>query len=675
MAVELTKVALWIETVDPGLPLGFFDAQIRCGNALLGVFDLKVLQGGIATLAGVVADLPAGEVKPLSILGNIHIGWKNFWFKKDLFGERTVQIVTLGGYLVVAADVKALCLTLAEVFIGHRKEQATCLDALDRLADECDRLDQATVDAARAELEDRLPQVLDELKPQYGSGLWDARKVYKDKIDAFSPGRKQEEARPAAKRELWATVASSKNADELLAAIRHRIKEFGYDPSRVLFELFQNADDATGQNPLHSEGRFRLKYSDDRLKICHWGRLINHPGLDVDEGIRKGWRSDLFNMLLMNLSEKREDVTGRFGLGFKSVHLLSKRVWIASHFVSCRIKGGMLPQAWAEGRELSVRHSADGRPATLIYVEIDPERREDVKTALEAFTQAAEWLPAMSRSVRHIEIAGIGDWSAKFCQLDPSGISLVSFSGLGSGYALALDLGDEITLFLQLDMQGPAAVAEGLPRLWLLAPLAETLKSGWLMNGRNFRVDPGRGRLAGSETQREEMFAELGRALGMRLVELYDLVAGKWADLAERAEFSDKSEERGPQTFLRALDVMFAQDQSDQLARHLHGTDRGFGRLIAERAALATGLPAPFSPFLRADEVRFVIKGAIADKEILASLHGWKAMRLIGGATIADKVADRIEFLGYDRPRPFSLGPVDVHFNRMTVAMREMSAL
>lgn len=47
MAVELTKVALWIETVDPGLPLGFFDAQIRCGDALLGMFDLQVLQDGI----------------------------------------------------------------------------------------------------------------------------------------------------------------------------------------------------------------------------------------------------------------------------------------------------------------------------------------------------------------------------------------------------------------------------------------------------------------------------------------------------------------------------------------------------------------------------------------------------------------------------------------------------
>ena len=51
MAVELTKVALWIETVNPGFPLGFFDAQIRCGDALLGVFDLEVLEHGIPDAA------------------------------------------------------------------------------------------------------------------------------------------------------------------------------------------------------------------------------------------------------------------------------------------------------------------------------------------------------------------------------------------------------------------------------------------------------------------------------------------------------------------------------------------------------------------------------------------------------------------------------------------------
>jgi hypothetical protein len=51
MAVELTKVALWIETVEPGKPLGFLDANIRCGDSLFGLFDLKVLEQGIPDAA------------------------------------------------------------------------------------------------------------------------------------------------------------------------------------------------------------------------------------------------------------------------------------------------------------------------------------------------------------------------------------------------------------------------------------------------------------------------------------------------------------------------------------------------------------------------------------------------------------------------------------------------
>jgi hypothetical protein len=51
MAVELTKVALWIETVEPGKPLGFLDANIRGGDSLLGLFDLKALGQGIPDAA------------------------------------------------------------------------------------------------------------------------------------------------------------------------------------------------------------------------------------------------------------------------------------------------------------------------------------------------------------------------------------------------------------------------------------------------------------------------------------------------------------------------------------------------------------------------------------------------------------------------------------------------
>lgn len=47
MAVELAKVALWIESVTPGKPLGFLDANIVCGDSLLGIFDLKAIEDGI----------------------------------------------------------------------------------------------------------------------------------------------------------------------------------------------------------------------------------------------------------------------------------------------------------------------------------------------------------------------------------------------------------------------------------------------------------------------------------------------------------------------------------------------------------------------------------------------------------------------------------------------------
>jgi hypothetical protein len=46
MAVELCKVALWIEAHVPGRPLSFLDHHIRHGDSLLGVADLAVLDHG-----------------------------------------------------------------------------------------------------------------------------------------------------------------------------------------------------------------------------------------------------------------------------------------------------------------------------------------------------------------------------------------------------------------------------------------------------------------------------------------------------------------------------------------------------------------------------------------------------------------------------------------------------
>ncbi len=56
MAIELCKVALWIEALEPGKPLSFLDAHIQCGDGLVGVMDLKALEDGI----------PDEAYKPLS---------------------------------------------------------------------------------------------------------------------------------------------------------------------------------------------------------------------------------------------------------------------------------------------------------------------------------------------------------------------------------------------------------------------------------------------------------------------------------------------------------------------------------------------------------------------------------------------------------------------------------
>uniref|UniRef100_UPI003FA39844 Eco57I restriction-modification methylase domain-containing protein n=1 Tax=Methylocaldum sp. GT1BB TaxID=3438963 RepID=UPI003FA39844 len=48
MALELARTALWLEGYEEGRPLSFLDHHLQCGDALLGLTDLKALEQGIA---------------------------------------------------------------------------------------------------------------------------------------------------------------------------------------------------------------------------------------------------------------------------------------------------------------------------------------------------------------------------------------------------------------------------------------------------------------------------------------------------------------------------------------------------------------------------------------------------------------------------------------------------
>jgi methylase of polypeptide subunit release factors len=68
LAVELCKVALWLEAHSPGEPLNFLDHHIKCGNAIVGLAHRSELDNGIAdeafkTLPGDEKDIASSYLK------------------------------------------------------------------------------------------------------------------------------------------------------------------------------------------------------------------------------------------------------------------------------------------------------------------------------------------------------------------------------------------------------------------------------------------------------------------------------------------------------------------------------------------------------------------------------------------------------------------------------------
>ncbi|MYJ59766.1 MAG: restriction endonuclease, partial [Synechococcus sp. SB0672_bin_6] len=118
MAVELTRVALWIETVTPGLPLGFLDGQIRCGDALLGLVDLSVLENGI----------PDAAYKPLT---GDHKATANHYKKANRAAKQGQIELDLGSGAAILPAMQPLALAfsrlrnLGEDTVGQISQKAS----------------------------------------------------------------------------------------------------------------------------------------------------------------------------------------------------------------------------------------------------------------------------------------------------------------------------------------------------------------------------------------------------------------------------------------------------------------------------------------------------------------------------------------------------------------------
>lgn len=617
-------------------------------------------------LSGDPFDAPVGDASGSMIVGNLH---KSPQGVRDANGKilslitlplRTIDLASLGHREATGTFRRFVeSIALDCLWLGMANQQAALHDILDQAV----QIDQATLDETERLLCDQLPTILAELKLPADNCTQEALRRYQQGAGrhAHLNGAPQELA--DLKTSLWKAVASPESGPELLAAVREKIFDFGYSASRVIFELFQNADDAYQQLAGNVEDAcFRVEVRSDTaagLRIIHWGRPINHLGPLPEEGRRLGYDRDLLNMLLMNFSEKRpgEGLTGKFGLGFKSVHVLSDEVGIASGFIALRTVGGFLPKSWPEGiDEAELAKHPDGRKATLIDMPFSSETSQAGQEAILAFRASMTWLTVFARAVRRIEMLD-NDFTVISCSTSEfsgvNDIAVVWISGSRSERALRINLCDGFVWLLRIESAGPSSFAPDLRRLWNLAPLEESLRSGWLLNG-PFAVDPGRGRIAGGVADRQELFEGLGRVLGEQLLRLFDLCQSDWRTFSSRLEL-DVIENPARTIFWARLFEVLCRDLDDDLARHLHASNLGYGRLAAERPVVPTGLPWPFDDLVQASAIDRFTDGALADPAVLERLRSWSALVALKGRAVASDVAGQLRKLGFVKPRGITL--------------------
>lgn len=501
--------------------------------------------------------------------------------------------------------------------------------------------DQRTLDDTCAELKDVLHDRLEGIKP--GPVMREALKAYHRDVH-----RGRDNAREA----LWQAARSDSGAHELLAATRKKVGEMGYEPHRVLFELYQNAIDAQAQ--WHSDGRFRVEVVRDadlaisRLRVVHWGRPINQPGADPHKAEEEGHRRDLSNMLAISHSAKEGDgVTGRFGLGFKTVHMLADEIRLASGGIAIRILGGMIPAEWPDGGREIAPFNDRGRKATLIEIPITGDRNEDAAAAWEAFRRAAELLAALGRESSIELVDEKQDHS--FRHVEHELIEGVSFLEMDGGrHLLKFALSDGFRLFLPFGPNGPHAFLEDVSQFWHLVPLVgERRRGAWLMEGR-FPVNPGRTEFSDQPEEKERLFSRLGFKLGERLVAFYDYCLTDWDKFSEEAALDPE----GREDFWRKVVNLFADDLTRfGPEQALHNPACGLARLLAQRPLV----PLAFGGAVCAANVKWRLDGALAKSAVRDRIGRWSAIEAMEHGLIEESTADLLARLDLSRGQRLTL--------------------
>jgi hypothetical protein len=616
----------------------------------------------VRSICGQVITARLSEDLDSLIVGGLWYEWPrdNLIFPK-------IRLRQIDVYVFSAEQLSTLLRKTAEYLLRHAFCQAN--HDLGDLWNEIGEGEQLDIRIAQLLVMKHIPYYLRQLGTHHNERLMKALKLWNDaryRVAEFSQNPKQwlesERKELKALETIQDLLINDREVQEtVLEAVRSKIRDFQYSPTSTLFELFQNADDAVvelaqiisypDQPPIFSDDavlplsarRFVLRKTEDHLTVMHWGRPVNHAGGSGFPGRERGFHQDLEKMLILSSSDKpisQGGVTGKFGLGFKSVFLISNVPKLISGRLQAEILAGMYPEQLENLTPLRAalkEEAPEARTAgTLIDLHLDLGASEEVCAPFEKW---AALLAVFAKRIRRLKIDHNGkrenyEWipsialTAEEVQIEYGALRLAQTASEAKVPVLHFRLGKSGGLLVGIGPNGFRELPGDVPAIWVVAPTQEDAGIGFAINGA-FEVDAGRTRLSSNVDSTIIESHRIGSLLATGLLALFDMASENWDKFRELLRLGSEVQ---PYDFWasvwRVLTGAFnhrLDGKVERIVRCVMTEERGLGWLALKRKAIPTGLWGEIYQTLTCiGDVKYVLRGAISQESVfkhLASLH------------------------------------------------------
>jgi FtsZ-binding cell division protein ZapB len=494
---------------------------------------------------------------------------------------------------------------------------------------------QAQVAPVRASILSHLPLTLHQLdvseRYELKTALKKAQRSQRKREQAVSNNKSVKNAiqnEQNALKKLSELMNEPENHQFIWQRVQALIRRYGYSEDSILLELAQNADDAlsqaaeiAGKQLPKDICKLIIRVSDLERKtidIIHYGRPINDTGgASFSDGKNRDWDQDLYFMMLLNLSSKPGEVhgkeststtTGKFGLGFKSVHLVSDSPSIVSGFIAFSIVGGILPEE---------EKTIDDKPPALynypptrirLPLRLDIDGEILINNMFHRFRFVQSILPAFARELREIIVEG-GPFPA-ICSFDNEAVEnapgwsvskqTVDIPDNGKWHLLRYCPADAgkgdstAAIVIGLKNNVPFMLPNEIPFLWNVTPTSENWGCGYAVNG-PFKLDPGRTHVSLDAPETLNVITFLGEMLGKGLIDLHDALEKRTCQSNTTLPFGKNARPFMSKLWkLLSTGIDIQDGLRKQLLLKLHGNGRGVSLWMTKRPIVPSDLPEPF---------------------------------------------------------------------------------